>query len=245
MAKINLQDIPVSKINPAPYNPRRELQPGEHEYETIEQSLAEFDLVEPLVWNKRTGNLVSGHQRFKILKARGEKTVPCSVVDLPIEKEKALNITLNNPNVGGDWDEQLLGNLLKELESQMPDLYDSLNMAPLRQEADLQMRGGMDENGSHLSGFEEPEDELPGPPEMDLLPYEHYDYIVVFFKDSRDFLSAMDHFGLQKVKVPGYVGKKTIGVGRVINGSKYMQRVKELEARAQAAKTPAKKGAAA
>jgi hypothetical protein len=48
---------------------------------------------------------------------------------------------------------------------------------------------------------------------------------VLFFKDSRDFLAAADHFGLQKVKVPGYVGKKTIGLGRVVDGGGYVKKI--------------------
>lgn len=51
--------------------------------------MLEFDLVEPLVWNKRTGNLVGGHQRLKILKEQGRTEVEVSVVDLSPIKEKA------------------------------------------------------------------------------------------------------------------------------------------------------------
>jgi len=66
-----------------------------------------------LVWNKQTGNLVGGHQRFKVLSAKDIKEVEVSVVDLPIEKEKALNIALNK--ISGDWDEHKLALLLDDL----------------------------------------------------------------------------------------------------------------------------------
>ena len=69
--------------------------------------------IRPLIWNKRTGNLVGGHQRFKVLIAQGAKDVEVSVVDLPLEKEKALNIALNK--ISGDWDEQKLAELLNDL----------------------------------------------------------------------------------------------------------------------------------
>jgi len=72
-----------------------------------------FDCVEPLVWNKRTGNLVGGHQRLKVLVARGDTEVECSVVDLPAEKEKTLNLALNK--ISGEWDEDKLATLLREL----------------------------------------------------------------------------------------------------------------------------------
>jgi len=76
-------------------------------------NLDEFGCVEPLVWNKRTGNLVEGHQRFKIILAQGAKEAQVSVVDLPIEKEKALNIAFNK--IRGDWDKNKLAELIDEL----------------------------------------------------------------------------------------------------------------------------------
>ena len=105
--------LPINQINPAPYNPRKNLKPGNPEYERLKRSIDTFGCVEPLVWNKRSGNLVGGHQRFKVLLARGDTEVDVSVVDLPPEKEKALNIALNK--ISGDWDPRKLAQLLDEL----------------------------------------------------------------------------------------------------------------------------------
>jgi len=107
--------IPITKINPAPYNPRLDLQPGDAEYEKIKRSITEFDLVEPLVWNKQTGNLVGGHQRLKVLKEQGIQDVEVSVVNLTEAKEKALNIVLNKAQ--GDWDMPKLKDLLLEIDT--------------------------------------------------------------------------------------------------------------------------------
>ena len=68
---MNIQKIPISQSQPATYNPRKDLKPGDPEYEKVKRSIQEFDLVEPLVWNKRTGNLVGGHQRLKVLQEMG------------------------------------------------------------------------------------------------------------------------------------------------------------------------------
>jgi DNA modification methylase len=110
---LSIRKVPIGKIKPADYNPRHNLQPGDPEYEKLLKSIDEFDCVEPLVWNRRTENLIGGHQRLKILAARGDTEVMCSVVDLPLEKEKALNIALNK--ISGDWDEGKLATLLDEL----------------------------------------------------------------------------------------------------------------------------------
>ncbi len=112
--------VPISAVNPAPYNPRKDLKPGDAEYEKLKRSIDHWDLVEPLVWNERTGNLVGGHQRLKILKARGDTEVDVSVVNLSEIDEKALNIALNK--IHGEWDKRLLADLLQDIDTGDVDL---------------------------------------------------------------------------------------------------------------------------
>ncbi len=110
---MEIRRMKIDDINPAHYNPRKDLRPGDPEYEKLKKSILEFSLVEPLVWNERTGRLVGGHQRLKVLKELGYTEVEVSVVDLPEDKEKALNIALNK--IQGEWDEEKLQVLLEEL----------------------------------------------------------------------------------------------------------------------------------
>ncbi|WP_207892461.1 hypothetical protein [Paenibacillus pinisoli] len=58
---MNIQTISLDKLNPATYNPRDDLQPGDPEYEKLRCSIETFGYVEPIVWNERTGNMVGGH----------------------------------------------------------------------------------------------------------------------------------------------------------------------------------------
>ena len=115
---MKIQKVKIEQINPAAYNPRLDLKPGDLEYEKLKRSIDTFGYVEPLVWNSHTGNLVGGHQRFKILLEQGAKEVEVSVVDLDPDKEKALNLALNK--ISGKWDNEKLGALLDEL-SKSPD----------------------------------------------------------------------------------------------------------------------------
>ena len=92
---MHIQKIKINRINPAPYNTRKDLKPDDPDYQKILRSIEEFGYVDPVVWNKRTGNLVGGHQRFKILVAKGYTEVYVSVVDYSLIKEKAANISLN------------------------------------------------------------------------------------------------------------------------------------------------------
>ena len=110
---MNIEKIEISKLNPAKYNPRKNLKPGDTEYEKLKRSMSEFGYVEPIVWNKRTGNIISGHQRYKILKDLNYKDAECVVVDLDDKREKALNIAMNKIN--GEFDIPLLTDLLRDL----------------------------------------------------------------------------------------------------------------------------------
>ncbi|HEM1592999.1 TPA: ParB N-terminal domain-containing protein, partial [Listeria monocytogenes] len=98
---MNIQEIEVSKINPAAYNPRIDLMPGDLEYEKLKKSIEEFGYIDPLIWNERTGNLVGGHQRYKILLEGKPENLTVSVVNLDINQDKALNIALNK--IEGGW----------------------------------------------------------------------------------------------------------------------------------------------
>lgn len=106
-----VQEIKVTELNAAPYNPRVTLEPGMLEWEKIKHSIEEFGNVEPIVWNKRTGNVVGGHQRLSVLKSMGYETVPCSVVDLDENEEKLLNLALNK--IKGQWDYDKLEDILR------------------------------------------------------------------------------------------------------------------------------------
>lgn len=112
--KIKVEKMPITEIKAAKYNPRKDLKPGDPEFEKLRNSIGRWDLVEPLVVNKRTGTLVSGHQRLKVCQALGIKTVQAVVVDLSPEREKLLNISLNK--TGSDWDYLKLEELFKEFD---------------------------------------------------------------------------------------------------------------------------------
>jgi DNA modification methylase len=105
--------LPLKKLKPAPYNPRVDLKPGDPVFEKLRQSIESFGVVEPIIWNKRSGHVVGGHQRLAVLQALGHTHVEVVVVDLTPPREKALNLALNK--IVGAWDEQKLADLLQEL----------------------------------------------------------------------------------------------------------------------------------
>src|SRR5437667_9538414 len=100
-ARLQVQSVPLASLRPAPYNPRQRLRPTDAAYRKLATSLREFGLVEPLVWNELSGYLVGGHARLEILRDLGVREVPVSVVRLSPEREKALNVVLNNREAQG------------------------------------------------------------------------------------------------------------------------------------------------
>ena len=107
---MQIKRMKLDKLRPASYNPRVELKPGDPEFERLKSSIETFGNVEPIVWNKRTGNVVGGHQRLSVLKAMGETETDVSVVELSEDDEKLLNVALNK--IKGEWDWNLLPELL-------------------------------------------------------------------------------------------------------------------------------------
>lgn len=104
----------TADLLPADYNPRKDLKPGDAEYEKLKRSIEQFGYVEPVIWNKTTGRVVGGHQRLKVLIDMGLTEVDCVVVEMSEDKEKALNIALNK--ISGEWDKDKLALLIADLQ---------------------------------------------------------------------------------------------------------------------------------
>lgn len=52
---MEIRKVPISLLNAAPYNPRKDLQPGDPEYQKIARSIEKYGCVEPIIWNEKTG----------------------------------------------------------------------------------------------------------------------------------------------------------------------------------------------
>ena len=112
--------MPIAELAPAPYNPRKDLGPGDREYESLKRSIQEFGVVDPVIFNTRTKRVVGGHQRLTVLRDLGHTTAPTVLVELDEKREKALNLALNR--IAGEWDGALLSELITDLEHSGGDL---------------------------------------------------------------------------------------------------------------------------
>lgn len=117
---MKLEIMNIADLNEAEYNPRIKLEPSMLEYKKLKNSIQEFGFVDPPIFNIQTRNLVGGHQRVQVAKDLGFKEIDVSIVDMPLKKEKQLNIALNK--ISGHWDETKLAQLLLEFTQEQVEL---------------------------------------------------------------------------------------------------------------------------
>lgn len=104
----------IADLVPAAYNPRKALKPGDAEYEKIKNSITEFGYVDPIIVNSDM-TIIGGHQRVTVLKDLGYTEIDCIIVEVDKTKEKALNVALNK--ITGEWNKELLADLIKDLQN--------------------------------------------------------------------------------------------------------------------------------
>lgn len=114
--KYETETIKRENIKNAPYNPRIM---DKDAADRLRKEIRQNGLVAAPVWNRRTGNIVGGHQRIKQLdtleKSQDYELTVC-VIDVDEKQEAILNVELNNASIQGEWD---LGKL-----AEMSDQFD-------------------------------------------------------------------------------------------------------------------------
>ena len=85
----------------------------------LASGMEKFGVVDPIIINK-DGTVIGGHQRIRAAEKLGMPEIPCVRLDLDKIQEKALNLALNK--ISGEWDIDLLKDLLIELDSGAIDI---------------------------------------------------------------------------------------------------------------------------
>ena len=113
MERLKIEYVPIETIKPNEYNPKGMTK---KEAEDLEESISDFDIVDPLIANKapgREGRIIGGHQRYIIYKKMGIEEIPVIFLTIPdLEKEKELCLRLSKNT--GSWDYDLLANFDQE-----------------------------------------------------------------------------------------------------------------------------------
>jgi DNA modification methylase len=131
------RELNLSEIKNANYNPRKI---SKDSLKGLENSIKRFGLVEPIIWNEKSGNIVGGHQRVKVLQSQGIEKTQGVVVDLSDDEEKALNITLNNKSIEGDWDQSKIDELIREVKAAIGnEAFTDLKLDDLAKELEIEL----------------------------------------------------------------------------------------------------------
>jgi len=122
------EKVRLADVKPMPENPRTIT---DENLAALKASMRRFGYVEPIVFNRTTGHIVGGHQRHSVLASEGVKEAVMVVVELSAEEEMAANITLNNPEIEGEWDDTA-ADLMGQVEGAAPELFEALRIGELR-----------------------------------------------------------------------------------------------------------------
>lgn len=120
--KFKVETISRADIKNADYNPRIM---DKEAKKRLKDGLRKHGLVSTLTWNRRTGNLVGGHQRLEQLDAlerSKDYTLDVCVIDVDEQEEAILNVQLNNPSMQGDWDLDALADMTEEFGIDFDDM---------------------------------------------------------------------------------------------------------------------------
>lgn len=127
MQFLEVRTVPIDSLEAASYNPRSI---SEAALAGLSESMRRFGVVQPVVWNERTGRIVGGHQRVRVLRAEGATEVQVVVVTLDETEERALNVALNNPAISGEFTDELQ-TILRDVQAADAELFDALMLDEL------------------------------------------------------------------------------------------------------------------
>lgn len=209
MQKLNIVYRQIKDLKPYKKNAKKH---NKEQVEQIANSIEEFGFTQPVIVDKNNC-VVAGHGRILGARKAGLKQVPTVCLeDLTEEQIKAYRLVDNKLNES-EWDSDLLKQSLEEIA-----------------EMDMEVFGFTIDSLADETVEIEPE-----VPFTEILNEEN-NYIVLKFENKIDWINAMGLFGVEKVKA--YPTKKDgnkksfgdrAGVGRVLNGTEVIERLRENE----------------
>lgn len=103
---------PIKSLKNHPKNPR---QLSKDQNEHLKTSIGKFGLIEKPIIN-RDLTVIGGHQRIRVLKAKGAKTVECWIPDRLLDEKEVDELCIRLNRNTGDWDFDLLANEFEAMD---------------------------------------------------------------------------------------------------------------------------------
>jgi len=130
---IGHEDVPLSDIL---FNPRNWRIHPMNQQNALMGVLQEVGVVQNIIINKRTGNLVDGHLRCQLADRNGEKTVSAVIVDLSEEEEALVLSTLDPLSAMAITDKQKLDELFADIQSENDNVNKMLDEIRQKEQLD-------------------------------------------------------------------------------------------------------------
>ncbi|WP_298219953.1 DNA modification methylase [Halothiobacillus sp.] len=116
--RVHIEQWPLSRLIEYARNPRK----NDHAIDAVAAAIREFGFRVPIL-AKRDGTIIDGHLRFKAARKLGIETVPILLGDDMTETQiKAFRLSVNKLAELANWDDELLGLELSELQDAGFDL---------------------------------------------------------------------------------------------------------------------------
>jgi ParB-like chromosome segregation protein Spo0J len=208
--KPTIENVPIGKLKAYDSNART------HSPEQVAQiaaSMVEFGFTNPVLTDKR-GTIVAGHGRVEAARSLGLEEVPCIRLEhLTEDQVRAYCLADNKLALNAGWNMDILAAELKGL--------DAVGF-------DMSLTGFSPEELAEIMGdtVEDTDPEEPAPEvEFSEELLHAHNYVVLYFDNPLDWQVAQEKFGLKEVKdlIPRK-GQPT-GIGRVIRGSEWLNRI--------------------
>lgn len=175
-------------------------------------AIGDIGFIRSVTVNKRTGRIIDGHLRVALAIEQKQEVIPVEYVDLSDAEEAEALATL-------DPLAEMAGIDVGKLEG-LTNLFDSGSL-DLRHMLDMKL------SGAEAQEAAEPpvEGEEHAIPNMDLHPFEHYDYVVLLFRNDQDFQQACEKMGIRRVEIRYGEKCRKVGLGRVVDGVGALKRL--------------------
>lgn len=201
--------MPHKTVSDLTFYPKNVRKHPARNLDMLELSLAKHGAARSIVIDEK-GLVIAGNGVVEAAKRCGIDTI------IPVETDGRSLVAVVRRGLS---EEQKME--LSVADNRASDLseFDPANLKAASEQADLSDYFSKKELEDIFGKLESlPEERYP---EMELQPFEHYDYVVLMFKNSLDFLKACDFFKLKKVgfDAGGKKGQK-VGLGRVLDGAK-------------------------
>ncbi len=121
--RMKLKDLVADPKNPRWIRPEN--------FEALKNIIKEFGNQQDIIYNETTGTIVGGHQRCLAMIELGFEEVDVRIINISAARQRAFNIALNNPRAQGEFVDDDVMELLKQIQAQDETLYEDLNLGEL------------------------------------------------------------------------------------------------------------------